>query len=195
MLIWLDTGTDYKAHPNENFARELMERFTMGVGNYTEDDVGQAARAFTGWTLDYTTGEFFFNKYDHDNDLKRFLGHTGRFEGEDIINIVTHTEASSKWVVARFWSWLAYPVTPKSRIVAELAPKYRRGPQHQEPPRGHPAPSGLPVRATAIKGLIKQPIEYLVGTLRLLGLTTCGLRARARSSGCWRRSASSPSSP
>ena len=126
MLIWLDTGTDYKAHPNENFARELMERFTMGVGNYTEEDVRQSARAFTGWTLDYTTGNFFFNVYDHDGGEKRFLGKTGRWQGQDIINIVTHTTASSKWVVARLWSWLANPVTTKDPVVAELATGYKK---------------------------------------------------------------------
>lgn len=171
MLIWLDTGTDHKAHANENFARELMERFTMGVGHYTQTDVEQAARAFTGWTLDYTTGDFFFNEYDHNNDVKRFLGHTGRFQGEDIINIVTHTEASAKWVVARLWSWLAYPVTPGARIVAELAPKYKRDLNIKnllEAILHHPEF----VSATAMKGLVKQPIEYLVGTLRMLGLTT-----------------------
>ncbi len=113
MLIWLDTGTDLKAVPNENFARELMERFTMGIGTYSEHDVRATARAFTGWSLDYTTGEFFFNPYDHDNGEKRYLGQTGHFQGEDIIRIATHTEASSRWVVSRFWSWLAYPVTPK----------------------------------------------------------------------------------
>jgi uncharacterized protein (DUF1800 family) len=171
MLIWLDTGTDYRAHPNENFARELMERFTMGIGNYGEEDVRQAARAFTGWTLDYTTGDFFFNVYDHDGGEKRFLGKTGPWQGQDIIDIVTHTTASSKWVVARFWSWLAYPVTTEDPVVAELAPGYKKDLnltnllgailRH---------PSFLSARA--MRGLVKQPIEYLVGTLRLLGLRT-----------------------
>jgi uncharacterized protein (DUF1800 family) len=170
MLIWLDTGTDHKAHPNENFARELMERFTMGVGNYTEEDVRQAARAFTGWTLDYTTGEFFFNEYDHDNGEKRFLGRTGRWQGQDVIDIATHTKASSKWV-ARLWSWLAYPVTTRDRVVAELAPSYRKDLDMKnllEAILRHPDFRS----AKATKGLIKQPIEYVVGTLRLLGLTT-----------------------
>jgi uncharacterized protein (DUF1800 family) len=171
MLIWLDTGTDHKAHANENFARELMERFTMGVGNYTEEDVRQGARAFTGWELDYTTGEFYFNRYDHDNGEKDYLGHRGRWQGQDIIRIATHTRASSKWIVARLWSFLAYPVTPGSRVVAELAPKYKRDLNIAsliEAILRHPNF----VSATAMKGLVKQPIEYLVGTLRLLGLTT-----------------------
>ncbi|MGO9961873.1 MAG: DUF1800 domain-containing protein [Acidimicrobiales bacterium] len=171
MLIWLDTGTDYKAHPNENFARELMERFTMGVGNYTEEDVRQSARAFTGWTLDYTTGNFFFNVYDHDGGEKRFLGKTGRWQGQDIVNIVTHTTASSKWVVARLWSWLAYPVTTEDRVVADLAPGYKKDLNVTNLLSAilhHPDF----VSTRAMNGLVKQPVEYLVGTLRLLGLRT-----------------------
>ena len=171
MLIWLDTGTDHKAHANENFARELMERFTMGVGNYTEDDVREAARAFTGWTLDYTTGDFFFNVYDHDGSEKRFLGKAGRWQGQDIIGIATHTTASAKWVVARFWSWLAFPVTTKDPVVAELARDYKKDLNVKnllEAILRHPHF----VSARARAGLVKQPIEYLVGTLRLLGLRT-----------------------
>jgi len=171
MLIWLDTGTDLKAHPNENFARELMERFTMGIGNYSEQDVREAARAFTGWSLDYFSGEFFFNPYDHDNREKRYLGHTGRFQGQDIINIATHTTASSRWVVSRFWSWLAYPVTPDDPVVLELAPGYKKDLNMTnllEAILRHPRF----VSTQALNGLIKQPIEFLVGTLRLLGLTT-----------------------
>lgn len=171
MLIWLDTGTDHKAHPNENFARELMERFTMGVGHYSEKDVRAAARAFTGWTLDYTTGSFFFNTYDHDNRDKRFLGRTGRWNGDDIVRIVTHTAASSKWVVSRFWSWLAYPVTTEDRVVAELARDYRKD-LSIENLLGAILHHPDFVSTRAMRGLIKQPIEYLVGTLRLLGLRT-----------------------
>jgi len=170
MLIWLDTGTDLKLHPNENFARELMERFTMGIGNYSEKDVREGARAFTGWSLDYFSGEFFFNIYDHDNGEKRYLGHTGRFQGEDIINIATHTTASSRWVVSRFWSWLAYPVTPKDPVVLELAPAYKKDLDMSnllEAIFRHPRF----LSTQSLNGLIKQPIEFLVGTLRLLGLT------------------------
>jgi uncharacterized protein (DUF1800 family) len=171
MLIWLDTGTDLKAHPNENFARELMERFTMGIGTYSEHDVREGARAFTGWSLDYFSGEFFFNTYDHDNGEKRYLGHTGRFQGEDIIQIATHTEASARWVVSRFWSWLAYPVTPHDPVVSDLAPGFKKDLNMTNLLRAifhHPA--FLSKKSTT--GLIKQPIEFLVGTLRLLGLTT-----------------------
>jgi uncharacterized protein (DUF1800 family) len=171
MLIWLDIGEDHRAHPNENFGRELMERFTMGVGNYTQADVIAASRAFTGWTLDYTTGDFFFNEYDHDFGEKIFLGRRGRWNGTDIINFATHTGVSARWVVSRLWSWLSYPVTPQNGVVKELAKGYAKDlniTNLLEAILNHP---GF-VSKAAMGGLVKQPIEYVVGTLRLLGLRT-----------------------
>jgi uncharacterized protein (DUF1800 family) len=169
MLIWLDTGTDLALHPNENFARELMERFTMGVGNYTQADVTAAARAFTGWTINYSTGLFEFNTAVHDFGIKTVLGHTGAFTGEDVIDIVTHTEASARWVISRIWSWLAYPASPHDPVVDDLMPAYGRGLHMTGLLRAilnHPqfiAPQSL-------NGLIKQPAEYVVGALRAFGL-------------------------
>jgi uncharacterized protein (DUF1800 family) len=170
MLIWLDTGTDLASHPNENFARELMERFTMGVGRYTEDDVKAAARCFTGWQLDYSTGQFVFNTVNHDYGEKVLLGRTGPLTGEQAIEIVCRTEQSSRWVVSRIFSWLAYPVPPHAPVVSDLLSSYagRRelGPL-LEAIFNHPEF----VSAAALNGLIKQPAEYVVGTLRALGLT------------------------
>jgi uncharacterized protein (DUF1800 family) len=171
MLIWLDTDTSHKKQPNQNFARELMERFTLGVGNFSQEDVVQAARAFTGWELDTQSGEYFFNTYDHDYGVKHFLGRTGDFSGEDVISIVTHEPASHRWVVSRLWSWLAYPVTPKDPVVAQLVPGYARDlnvTRLLEAIFHHPAF----VSARARHGLVKQPIEFLVGALRSLGLST-----------------------
>jgi uncharacterized protein (DUF1800 family) len=171
MLIWLDTATSHRDAPNQNFPRELMERFTMGVGNYSQADVVEASRCFTGWELDNQTGEYFFNPYDNDGGVKHFLGRTGRFSGEDIIHIVTHEPASHRWVVSRLWSWLAYPVTPADPVVAELAPVYARDLNVTELLAaifGHRAF----VSPAALHGLVKQPIELLVGALRALGLTT-----------------------
>ena len=86
MLVYLDNGENIKKHPNENFGRELLELFTMGVGNYTERDVREAARAFTGWTNDVL--DFKFDAEQHDSGEKTFLGRTGPFNGEDIIDII-----------------------------------------------------------------------------------------------------------
>ena len=171
MLIWLDTGMDYKAHPNENFARELMERFTMGVGTYSERDVRESARAFTGWTLDYTTGEFFFNQYDHDNGEKRFLGHAGRFQARTS-STSSPTRSTPRTSSSRGFCQLArLPRDRQGPRRPRACPRVQEGPQHDEPARGD-LPSPAFVSSRSMNGLIKQPIEYLVGTLRLLGLTT-----------------------
>lgn len=171
MLIWLDTATSHRNAPNQNFARELMERFTMGIGNYSQEDVVQASRCFTGWELDNQSGEFYFNPYDNDAGVKHFLGHTGRFTGEDIVHIVTHHPASYRWVISRLWSWLAYPVTPNDPIVGEFVAGYAKDlniTKLLEAFFNHKAF----VSGKAMQGLVKQPIEMLVGALRGLGLTT-----------------------
>ncbi len=171
MLIWLDTATSHRDAPNQNFARELMERFTMGAGNYSQRDVVEASRCFTGWSLDDHTGLFYFNPYDNDNGVKTFLGRTGRFSGEDIITIVTSTPASHHWVTARIFSWLAFPVSPGDPVVSALVPAYSKRLSMTdllEAILHHPAF----VSTAARQGLVKQPIEYLVGALRNLGLTT-----------------------
>ena len=87
MLQYLNNQQNKKDHPNENFAREVMELFTLGRGNYTEHDVKEAARAFTGFAFD-KTGEFKFRKQQHDFDAKTFQGKTGDFSGEDILQII-----------------------------------------------------------------------------------------------------------
>ncbi len=182
MLIWLDTDTSHRDAPNQNFARELMERFTMGIGNYTQEDVIQGARAFTGWELDTVSGGFFFNSYDHDNGVKHFLGRTGRFMGEDIVHIVTNEPASHRWVISRLWTWLAYPVTPSNPIVQDFVHGYAKDlnvTNLLDAMFNHPAF----VSPQSMQGLVKQPIELLVGALRVLGLTRRPFR-RARCRAC-----------
>jgi uncharacterized protein (DUF1800 family) len=178
MLIWLDTATSHKADANQNFARELMERFTMGAGHYSQDDVIQGARCFTGWELDYTTGRFYLNPFDHDDGIKTYLGHKGNLSGADVIQIATDTSASHTWVVSRLWSWLAYPVTQTNGVVAQLAKDYAKDLNVTNLLSAilrHPAFRAAP----SINGLIKQPIEYVVGALRTLGLHTTALPSQS----------------
>jgi uncharacterized protein (DUF1800 family) len=107
MIYWLDNNENHKTEINENYGRELLELFSMGVGNYTEKDIKNASRAFTGWTFSqpipiYPQGHyparFEFQSDDHDNDEKTFLGHKGNFNGEDIINIIVEQDATAKFV-------------------------------------------------------------------------------------------------
>ncbi len=169
MMIWLDTRTDKAAHPNENFARELMELFTLGIGNYSEEDVREAARAFTGWVIDPTTYTWALQRRQHDDGQKTFLGQTGNFGGEDIVHIVTNITPGMRFVVANVWSHFVYPVTVTDPVVSDLLPAYAKGRNITELMRAiflHP--QFLSDRART--GLVTQPIEWAVGTLRALGL-------------------------
>ncbi len=101
MLVFLDAGVNTKDSPNENFAREVMELFTMGVGNYSEADVREAARAFTGWSVDDLS--FYVDPQLHDGDSKQFLGSTGSFDGVDIIDLILQQAVASEFVAAKIY--------------------------------------------------------------------------------------------
>ncbi len=101
MLYFLDAGQNVKGAPNENFAREIMELFTLGVGNYEEKDIREAARAFTGW--DTNDLEFIVNKDKHDSNEKIILTHTGNFTGEEVIDILLSQDAAAKFIVKKIY--------------------------------------------------------------------------------------------
>ena len=102
MLSFLNNQQNRKGHPNENFAREVMELFTMGRGHYTEKDIKEAARAFTGWGYD-KTGIFQERPKLHDDAEKTFLGQTGNFNGSDILNIILQQKATSKFIATKIY--------------------------------------------------------------------------------------------
>jgi hypothetical protein len=101
MLSFLDAGVNVKGASNENFAREIMEIFTMGVGNYTEKDIREAARAFTGWN--YVDTKFVVNKDQHDDGEKTFLGHTGRLDGIDVIDIIMQQPVTADYIAGKIY--------------------------------------------------------------------------------------------
>ena len=103
MLSFLDAGVNVKGASNENFAREIMEIFTMGVGNYTEKDIREAARAFTGWN--YVDLKFVVNKDQHDDGEKTFLGHTGRLDGIDVIDIIMQQPATADYIAGKIYRY------------------------------------------------------------------------------------------
>ena len=102
MINYLNNQQNHKNNPNENFARELMELFTLGVGNYSEKDIKESARAFTGWTID-KKGEFIFKEDDHDDGIKEFRGKSGNFKGEDIINMLLDDKQTAKHIVRKIY--------------------------------------------------------------------------------------------
>jgi hypothetical protein len=101
MLSFLDAGVNVKGAPNENFAREIMELFTMGVGNYSEQDIREAARAFTGWN--YVDTEFVINEAEHDDGLKTFLGQQGNFDGVEVIDIIMQQPVTAEYIAAKLY--------------------------------------------------------------------------------------------
>ncbi|MCY3638884.1 MAG: DUF1800 domain-containing protein [Chloroflexi bacterium] len=129
MIYWLDNCDNHDGTPNENYGRELMELFSMGIGNYTEDDVKTAARAFTGWTYTdplprvpylFYHPSFEYREWDHDGSEKTFLGETGNFNGEDIIDIIVKQPATGQFLARHLYNFFvadepqvpAWPYTP-----------------------------------------------------------------------------------
>ncbi|MGH9222248.1 MAG: DUF1800 domain-containing protein [Acidimicrobiales bacterium] len=169
MILWLDTQTNAVGKPNENFSRELMELFALGIGNYTEKDVAEGARAFTGWRYDRAADGFAFVSARHDDGLKSVLGTSGVLTGEQVVKTVIQNPQSPRFIVSKLWSHFAYPVAPSDRVVDELAPAFARNldvSQLVQAVFRHPGFLSPPART----GLVKQPVEHLVGALRALNL-------------------------
>ena len=170
MMIWLDANKNLKSSPNENFARELMELFTIGIGSYSDADVREAARAFTGWRVN-NVGAFALRPKDFDGTNKSLLGQSGAFTGEQVITLLATHPAAAKFVVSKIWSRLASPVTPDAAIVADLSPGFAADGDITKLLRNvfnHPEFQSTATR----RGLVKQPIEYVVSAFRVAGVGT-----------------------
>lgn len=123
MLQFLNNNQNHKQHPNENFARELMELFTIGRDNYTEQDIKESARAFTGWGFKGDSYEFVFRERDHDDGLKTFMGQTGNFDGGDIIDIILKQKQTSIYLCRKFYKFFVNETIDEQRVT-ELADYY-----------------------------------------------------------------------
>jgi uncharacterized protein (DUF1800 family) len=172
MLIWLDAGQNRIASPNENLGRELMELFTLGIGNYTDEDVKQAARALTGWRLDRKTGAARFVAAQHDTGAKTILGHTAAFDDRSLVDLLVDTDAGRRFVVRRLWYRLAAPTPPDEATTARLLAAYGPGRDVSALVR---ALLLEPAFRTAKYALVKEPVVYVVGALRALGVRPSAL--------------------
>lgn len=179
MLIWLDGRRNTKAAPNENWGREVMELFTLGHGNYTEDDVHADSRAFTGWTIRPATGAAVFVPRLHDFGVKTLLGQTGTWDGEDAVRILAAHPATGPFLAGRLWRFFASDNPPSDAIKRIASVYYSSGHSIREMVR---TLFTLPqFYSPAVRtGHIKSPTEFLVGGIRQLGLTNPDLTAAPR---------------
>jgi len=181
MLVWLDGNENRKAAPNENYGRELLELFMLGIGNYTEDDVKAAARAFTGWFFDavrdntankrITSATFAFNAKQHDTGSKTFLGQTGNWNGDDIVRIALAQPACARFIAGKLFTALVWD-NPDAATLAPFADAFVQ--------------SKYDIRATvraillspefssdrAYRATTKNPTEFVASFMRTLGLAT-----------------------
>ena len=178
MILYLDNQTNRAGHPNENFARELLELFTLGEGNYSEQDVREAARAFTGWKADRRQRRFRFVRRQHDSGIKHFLGHSGRFDGDDIIDILLQQPQTARHLVSRLWrQFIVTP--PDAATLAELADDFRKDWELKPLVRKILLSDAFWARDNRGSD-IKPPVVLIVGTLRLLQLEPQKLRLLVR---------------
>jgi len=115
MSKYLNNNQNRKKSPNENFAREIMELFTLGIGNYTENDIKESARAFTGWAFK-NDGSYFLRKKQHDYNEKTFFGKTGNFNGDDIIDIILEQRQCAKFICTKIYKYFVNPVVDDKRV-------------------------------------------------------------------------------
>jgi uncharacterized protein (DUF1800 family) len=186
MIFWLDNNQNHGTAVNENWGRELLELFSLGAGNYTEVDVREASRAFTGWTFETKIPRLPYGRFpwkfqyrpeDHDDGLKTFLGHTGNFNGEDIIDIVVSQPACAKFICRHLYNFFvadeaqvpAWPIEPprNPEAVAEMAAIFRASKCDIKPVLRHMFNAEW-FKNARYKHL-KSPAEVVVGTLRLVG--------------------------
>ena len=185
MIYWLDNNENHAEAVNENWGRELLELFSMGVGNYTEDDVRECSRAFTGWTIAKTPPRaygrydwvFEFLESDHDDGEKTFLGHTGNFDGEDVIGIICQQPATARFVARHLYNFFvadepqvpSWSVTPPKdpEAIEILAKAFGDSGYELKPVLSVLFNSEFFKNARFAK--IKSPIEAVVGAVRFAG--------------------------
>jgi uncharacterized protein (DUF1800 family) len=172
MLIWLDNRQNRKGSPNENFGREVMELFTVGIGNYTEQDIKEAARAFTGHALDRNLN-YVFQANQHDTRDKTFQDRTGNFDADDVLGILVRHPATARFLTTKLFSFFVYD-NPDSSTIDRLADTYTSsnfdmravmrdvftGPEFLSPRAYH--------------GQIKSPVDLVVGSLKALNVRNVG---------------------
>ena len=177
MMVYLDIAGSVRTAPNENYARELMELFSLGVGNYSEQDVREAARAFTGWRLPRqrggnnrpVLGEPVFAARQYDNGIKTFLGEKGAFGPDEIVDIIVKQPASAEFIARRLFAYFVYP-DPAPEDVEAFVKVYHDSGRNIGAVVEAMLRSDVFYSPRAYRAIVKSPVEYAIGAVKALGL-------------------------
>jgi uncharacterized protein (DUF1800 family) len=167
MMVWLDLVQSKKESPNENFAREVMELFTLGEGHYSESDVKEAARAFTGYRINQPEQSFRFAKRQFDPGIKTFMGKTGAWDGDQILDIIVSQPECARFIGAKIWKFFAYD-DPDPKLREALASEFRNARYELRPFLKALFLSEEFYGSPARNSQIKSPVQFLVQALRTL---------------------------
>lgn len=171
MLVYLDSATNRKAHPNENYAREIMELFCLGEGNYTEADIRELARCFTGWEI--KRKKFRFNRYQHDTGVKTVLGESGHLGGEDGVQIVVQQESAPLFIALKLVRFFVMDEPePSPQLLAPLAAELRENGMQIAPVVRRILTSQLFYSRYCVGRKVRSPVEFAIGFLRCLNGST-----------------------
>ena len=165
MLIWLDSNSNRKRQANENFAREIMELFSLGVGNYTEKDIQEAARAFTGWHV--RNDKFWFNKIQHDYGQKTVFGKTKNFDGDQIVDLCLDQPAGPRFVALKLLREFVTD-TPSKELIQALADRIRHHNYQMTPILRELFASQAFFSAEHRQSIVKSPVQLVMGAFRSL---------------------------
>jgi uncharacterized protein (DUF1800 family) len=175
MSVWLDNRSNTKAHPNENYAREVMELFALGLGAYTEDDVKAGARALTGWAYDRATMSVAFDPRRHDDGVKTFLGRTGAFGLTDVVDIIVEQPIHQRFIARKLLEYFVYS-DPEPELTEALAATYALGGFDIAKTVGTLLRSNVFYSPRAYRALPKSPLEFTIGLLRFTGASAVPAR-------------------
>ena len=178
MLVWLDNAKSRKGAPNENFAREVMELFTLGVGHYGEPDVKEAARAFTGWSVEPATGAYRYRPFFHDAGEKVVLGHRGNLDGDQVLDILLERPETAHFIAEKMWREFVSP-TPDETQVESWARTFRAAHYEIKPLLRAVFLSDAFWSSANRATLVKSPVDVVVGTLRIFDIHPADLRPGA----------------
>ena len=178
MLVWLDNARSRREAPNENFAREVMELFTLGEGHYGERDVKEAARAFTGWSLQPASATFVYRPMWHDGGEKTVLGETGKLDGDEVLDVLLARPETAAHIARKLWLEFVSP-TPDDAEVARWARTFRAAHYEIKPLMREILLSPAFWAAENRGALVKSPVDVVIGTLHTFSIHPADLRPAA----------------